>query len=142
MRAMDIIRTICQVRIDVISIISRLHPSRSGLVAENIFPGKHLAMHQERGKKPGRVDSAKNLARFVRKYIPKRVLPKVLNDPKCIDFTNYCMAISLRLGLYGRCLVGGFRFGCVLDRTSTQHLKRRMRIRGAHRPDSDRVPVA
>lgn len=42
---MDIIRTICQVRTDVISIISRFHPSRSDLVAENIFLGKRLAMY-------------------------------------------------------------------------------------------------
>ena len=62
---MDIIRTICQVRTDVISIISRFHPSRSDLVAENIFLGKRLAMYQERGKKPGRVDSAKKLTLLV-----------------------------------------------------------------------------
>ena len=55
---MDIIRTIYQVGIDLFSFISRFPRSRSSLVAENLFLRKQLAIYKERGKKPGRIDSA------------------------------------------------------------------------------------
>ncbi len=58
MRAMDIIRTICQVGIDLFSFISRFPRSRSSLVAENLFLRKQLAIYKERGIRPGRIDSA------------------------------------------------------------------------------------
>jgi transposase InsO family protein len=58
---MGIIRTIYQVDIDLFSFISRLPRSRTALVAENLFLRKQLALHQERGKKPGRIDSATKL---------------------------------------------------------------------------------
>jgi len=52
---------IYQVGTDVLSFISRLSRSRTSLVAENLFLRKQLAMYQERGKKPGRIDSATKL---------------------------------------------------------------------------------
>ena len=58
---MDIIRTIFQVGVDVVSFIFRLHRSRTSLVAENLFLRKQLAMYQERSKKPCRVDSTTKL---------------------------------------------------------------------------------
>ncbi len=55
---MDIVRTIYQLGIDLFSFIFRLHRSRIALVAENLFLRKQLALYQERGKKPVRIDSA------------------------------------------------------------------------------------
>ena len=59
--AMDIIRTIYQLWIDLFSFIFRLQRSRTALVAENLFLRKQFALHQERGKKPGRIDFATKL---------------------------------------------------------------------------------
>jgi putative transposase len=61
MLAMDIIRTIYWVGIDLFSFISRFPRSRSSLVAENLFLRKQLAMYKERGIKPGRIDSSGRL---------------------------------------------------------------------------------
>ena len=62
MCVMHTIKTIYQLGIDLFSFIFRLHRSRIALVAENLFLRKQLAMYQERGKKPGRIDSASRFA--------------------------------------------------------------------------------
>ena len=56
--AMDIIRTVYHLGIDLFSFIFSLLGPRSALVAENLFLRKQLALYQERDKKPGRINSA------------------------------------------------------------------------------------
>ena len=56
--AMDIIRTVYHLGIDLFSFIFSLGGPRSALVAENLFLRKQLALYQERDKKPGRINSA------------------------------------------------------------------------------------
>jgi len=56
--AMNIARTLFQVVLDLFSLLFLLTHSRGKLAAENLFLRKQLAMYQERGKKPGRFNSA------------------------------------------------------------------------------------
>jgi hypothetical protein len=55
---MDIARALFQVVIDLFSLFFLLTRSRGKLAAEILFLRKQLAMYKERGKKPGRFDSA------------------------------------------------------------------------------------
>ena len=61
MCVMHIAKSIYQLGIDLFSFIFSLLRSRSVLVAENLFLRKQLALYQERGKKPGRIDTATKL---------------------------------------------------------------------------------
>ena len=56
--SMDIAQALFQVVIDLFSLLFLFTRSRGKLVAENLFLRKQVAMYQERGKKPGRSDSA------------------------------------------------------------------------------------
>ena len=58
MCVMHIVKSIYQLGIDLFSFILSLLRSRSVLVAENLFLRKQLALYQERGKKPGQIDTA------------------------------------------------------------------------------------
>ena len=49
---------IYQLEIDLFSFISNLFRYRSGLAVENLYFRKQLALYQERGKKPGQIDTA------------------------------------------------------------------------------------
>ncbi|HBK80803.1 MAG TPA: hypothetical protein DDZ83_14220 [Nitrospinae bacterium] len=61
MCVMHTTKTIYQLGIDLFSFISNLLRSRSGLAAENLFLRKQLALYQERGKKPVRIDTVAKL---------------------------------------------------------------------------------
>ena len=61
MCVMHTTKTIYQLGIDLFSFIANLLRSRSGLAAENLFLRKQLALYQERGKKPGRIDTVAKL---------------------------------------------------------------------------------
>ena len=55
---MDIAQALFQVVIDLFSLLFLLTRTRGKLAAENLFLRKQLAMYQERGKKPVRLNSA------------------------------------------------------------------------------------
>ncbi len=57
-RTMDIAQALFQVVIDFFSLLFLLTRTRGKLAAENLFLRKQLAMYQERGKKPVRLNSA------------------------------------------------------------------------------------
>jgi transposase InsO family protein len=61
MCVMHTTKTICQLGIDLFLFISNHLRSRSNLAAENLFLRKQLALYQERGKKPGRIDTVEKL---------------------------------------------------------------------------------
>ncbi len=61
MCVMHTIKMIYQLGIDLYSFIYNLLRSRSCLAAENLFLRKQLALYQERGKKPGRIDTVAKL---------------------------------------------------------------------------------
>jgi hypothetical protein len=55
---MDIAQALFQVVIDFFSLLFSLTHSRGRLTTENLFLRKQLAMYQERGIKPDRIDTA------------------------------------------------------------------------------------
>ena len=55
---MDIARALFQIVIDLFSLLFLLTRGRGKLAAENLFLRKQLAFYNERGIKPGRIDSA------------------------------------------------------------------------------------